>query len=283
MSTIRIVTDSTSDLPRWFVDQHRIKVVPLYINFTDASYLDGVDLTMEEFYPMLAAAGKELPKTSTPTTEDFLKVYREILEEEPECEILSIHLSGGLSGTVGVAESAGKSLSPKIHVFDSRNISFGTGLQIFEAIEKIEEKLGLSEILAHLKKVADHTETMFCLDTLEYLHKGGRIGGAAAFVGSMLNIKPIIHVKNGVYEPFDKVRSQKQAIAKMVQQGVKVLDGKLPKRLGVMHGAAEEMAQSLKELAESTFRKAVDNMGETGPVIGTHTGPGTLGMTICYL
>jgi len=280
---IRIVTDSTADLPKWFVDKHNIKVVPLHVNFSDAAYLDGLDLTAKDFYPLLEAAGENIPKTSTPTLDDFRKAFKEVMEESPGCQILSIHLSGGLSSTVNIAESAAKSLSSDIYVFDSRNISFGMGLQVFEAAEMIEKGHTMQEILNHLSLVAQNTETMFCLDTLEYLRKGGRIGKVTAFLGSMLNVKPIIHVKDGVYESFDKVRSQKQAIQKMIDRGVSLLDGRTPRRMGVIHGACEDMAKILKEKAESTFNKAVDAFGETGAVIGTHTGPGTLGLTICHL
>jgi DegV family protein with EDD domain len=282
-NSIRIVTDSTADLPNWFVEKNNIKIVPLHINFPDASYLDGIELTAKDFYPMLTASGDDLPKTSTPTLADFRQAYQEILDTDPQCEILSIHLSGGLSSTVNIAESAAKTFPENIKVFDSRNISFGMGLQVFEAVEMIENAFSLDHILERLALVAKNTETMFCLDTLEYLRKGGRIGKVTAFVGTMLNLKPIIHVKDGVYESFDKVRSQRQAIQKMLDRGTEVLEGRVPKRLGVIHGACEEMATTLKEKAEETYHKAVDVFTETGAVIGTHTGPGTLGMTICHL
>jgi len=282
-NNIRIVTDSTADLPSWFVEENKIKVVPLHVSFPKATYLDGIELTAKDFYPMLAASGDDLPKTSTPTMDDFQQAYRQLMTETPDCQILSIHISGGLSSTVRIAEAAAKAISDKIFVFDSRNISFGTGLQVFEAVEMIQKGLLMDMILDRLAKVAKSTETMFCLDTLEYLYKGGRIGKVTAFVGSMLSIKPIIHVKDGVYESFDKVRSQRQAIQKMIDQGARLLGGRTPKRLGVIHGACEEMAMTLKAKAEEAFGKAVDTFSETGAVIGTHTGPGTLGITLCYL
>jgi len=282
-NNIRIVTDSTADLPNWFVEKNKITVIPLHVTFPNATYLDGVELTAKDFYPMLAACTDILPKTSTPTLDDFQQAYRQLLSETPDCQILSIHISGGLSSTVNIAESAAKALSDKIFVFDSRNISFGTGLQIFEAVEMIQNGWLMDKILERLTRVAKSTETMFCLDTLEYLYKGGRIGKVTAFFGSMLNIKPIIHVKDGVYESFDKVRSQRQAIQKMIERGTSLLEGRKPKRLGIIHGACEEMAQNLKEKAEEAFGKAADTFSETGAVIGTHTGPGTLGLTICYI
>jgi DegV family protein with EDD domain len=229
------------------------------------------------------AAGDALPKTSTPTKDEFARTYRELMTESPDCQIISIHLSGGLSSTLNVAQIAAREVSPAIFPFDSRNISFGMGLQVQEAIRLIKEGAVVKKILDHLSLVAAHTETMFCLNTLEYLYKGGRIGKVTAFIGSLLNIKPIIHVKGGVYESFDKVRSQKQAIQKMVDRGLSLLDGRKPLRSGIIHGACEAMADILKEKVETAYGKAVDCFAETGAVIGAHTGPGTLGLTVCHL
>jgi len=281
---IRIVTDSTADLPDGYAEENRIAVVPLHINFPKGgSYRDGLDLKAQDFYPMLIAAGDDIPKTSTPTKEDFLKTYQQVMLESPDCQILSIHLSGGLSSTISVAETAAREISPDIFPFDSRNISFGMGLQVQEAIRMLKEGAAMKKIIDHLQLVASHTETMFCLNTLEYLYKGGRIGKVTALFGSILNVKPIIHVKDGIYESFDKVRSQRQAIHKMVDRGVHLLGDRKPLRIGVIHGACEAMADTLKAKAEATFGKKLDCFGETGAVIGTHTGPGTLGMTVCHL
>jgi DegV family protein with EDD domain len=281
---IRIVTDSTADLPPEFIKEHHIAVVPLHVTFPKGgAYKDGLDLTAKNFYPLLLAAGDAIPKTSTPTKNEFAATYQELMAETPDCRIISIHLSGGLSSTINVAQTAAREVSPEIFPFDSRNISFGMGLQVQEAIRLIKEGAAVKKVLDHLSRVAAHTETMFCLDTLEYLYKGGRIGKVTAFFGSLLSIKPIIHVKDGVYESFDKVRSQKQAIQKMVDRGMSLLNGRKPLRSGVIHGACETMAGLLKEKAETVFGKAVDCFAETGAVIGTHTGPGTLGMTVCHL
>ena len=281
---IRIVTDSTADLPMGYATDNRIAVIPLHVNFPKGnSYRDGVDLSAQAFYPMLLAAGDAIPKTSTPTKEDFLNTYSKVLNESPDCQILSIHISGGLSSTVSVAETAARELAADIYPFDSRNISFGMGLQVLEAVRMHKEGANLKKILDHLQLVSTHTETMFCLNTLEYLHKGGRIGKATAFIGSILNIKPIIHVKDGVYEAFDKVRSQRQAIQKMVDHGHSLLGGRIPLRSGVIHGACETMAEMLKTKIEETYGRVLDCFEETGAVIGVHTGPGTLGMTVCHL
>ena len=281
---IRIVTDSTADLPDGYAEEHRIAVVPLHIHFPKGgSFRDGVDLKAKDFYPMLHAAGDAIPKTSTPTKEDFTRVYQQVMNESPDCQILSIHLSGSLSSTISVAETAARDISPDIFPFDSRNISFGMGLQVQEAMRLLKEGAAIRKILDHLQLVSDHTETMFCLNTLDYLYKGGRIGRVTAFFGSILNVKPIIHVKDGVYESFDKVRSQRQAIQRMIDRGLSLLGDRKPLRIGVIHGACEAMADTLKSRAESAFGRKLDCFGETGAVIGAHTGPGTLGMTVCHL
>ena len=283
-SEIRIVTDSTSDLPDGYAEENGVVVVPLYVTFPDGrSYQDGVNLAAKDFYPMLLASGDDLPKTSTPTKEDFLQIYQQIMEESPNCDIISIHISGGLSSTVSVAETAARELGDNIYAVDSKHISYGTGMQVAEAVRLRDEGAGIKKILDHLQLVAANTETMFCLNTLEYLEKGGRIGKVTAFFGNILNIKLIIHVKDGIYEAFDKVRSQRQAMQKMIDRGVSLLNGRKPTRVGVIHGAGEVMAEMMRERLEAAYGKAVDCFKETGPVIGVHTGPGTLGMTVCYL
>ena len=257
MHNIRLVTDSTADLPKWFADENKVSIIPLHITFPDGrTFLDGVTVTPRE--------------------------YNE-LQEDPGCQIISIHLSSHLSSTVSVAETAAREISPEIYVFDSKNISFGMGLQLFEAVKVIQVGADVNQVLKHLRDVSSHTETMFCLDTLENLYKGGRIGRVTAFIGSVLNIKPIIHVKDGVYEPFEKVRSQKQSIQKMIDQAAKLLNGKVPAQIAVIHGDCLEMAEALKEKAEAAFGRALTTFGDTTPVVITHSGLGTLGLTVCYL
>jgi DegV family protein with EDD domain len=281
---IRIVTDSTADLPEGYAEDNGIAVVPLHVNFPNGdSFLDGIDIQANEFYPMLIASGNRLPKTSTPTKEDFLNAYSQVMEESPDCQIISIHISSGLSSTVNVAETAAREISPDIYTVDSKHISFGTGIQVQEAIRMLKEGFGVRKILDYLHQVSIHTETMFCLNTLEYLVKGGRMGKVTALVGSILSVKPIVHVVDGIYESFDKVRSQKQAIQRMVDRCISLVGNRSPLRYGVIHGAGEAMAEILKSKLEATFGKAVDCFKETGPVIGVHTGPGTLGMTVCHL
>lgn len=278
--SIKIVTDSTADLPLEFIKAHDVTVVPLYVNFPDKTYRDGIDLTAKEFYPLLSKCTSELPKTSTPTIQDFTDIYHSLLEKGHE--IISIHISSGLSSTYAMAESAAKTLEGKIKVLDSKSISMGIGLQVVEALEMIKNNLSLDSIFEHLTALRSKTEVFFSLETLEYLEKGGRIGKVSALLGTILNIKPVVRVENGIYVPLDKVRNQSQAAKKMIEHTKKTLSGRLPRQIAVVHGAAEQGAQMLKECLEEALGIKVLLLNETGPVIGVHTGPGTLGMAFTY-
>ncbi len=279
-SKIKIVTDSTADLPMEFIKENNITVIPLYVNFPGKTYQDRIDLHPKEFYPLLEKSKDNLPKTSTPSVDDFLKAYQDIIHQG--YEILSIHISTGLSSTAAMAESAARSFKEKIEIFDSKSISLGIGLQVQSAVEMIKKNLGMETIVEKLTEVRKRTEVLFCVDTLEYLQKGGRIGKVAALLGTILNIKPIVRVENGIYVPADKARNQKQALVKMVEFMRKTVDEKLPEQIAIAHGCAEESAQSLKNLVEDTFGIKITFFQETGPVIGVHTGPGTIGIAFTY-
>lgn len=277
---IKIVTDSTADLPMEFLEANNITLVPLYVNFPEQTYRDGIDLSPRDFYPLLKQCTENLPKTSTPSVSDFQKMYQSIIQQG--YDILSIHISSGLSSTVSMAETAARMFKEKIQVFDSKSISLGIGLQVQSAVEMIKKNLSLETIVEKLTEIRQRTEVLFSVDTLEYLEKGGRIGKVAALLGTILKIKPIIRVEDGIYVPVDKVRNQKQAITKMVEQMQKILAGKIPQQVAIAHGCAEESAYYLKKLVEESFGVLIRFFQETGPVIGVHAGPGTLGIAFIY-
>jgi len=278
---IKIVTDSTADLPAEFVEENNITVIPLYVNFPEKTYQDRVDLHPHEFYPLLEKSGDNLPKTSTPSMDDFFTTYYNILQQG--YDILSIHISTGLSSTASMAESAARSFKEKIQIFDSKSISLGIGLQVHAAVEMIKNNLSMESIVEKLTEIRQRTEVFFSVDTLEYLEKGGRIGKVAALLGTVLKIKPVVRVENGIYVPLDKARNQKQAMAKMVEHMRRILDQKIPAHIAIAHGCAEEPALYLKKLVEEAFGIEISFFEETGPVIGVHTGPGTLGIAFTYL
>lgn len=277
---IRIVTDSTSDLPLQYAAKNEVCIIPLYVNFPDATYRDGVDLLPSQFYPMLEKSQDQLPKTSTPTRDDFVNTYRNLLEHG--YDVISIHISSGLSGTVAVAESAAREFKDKIRIFDSKSISLGIGLQVKEAVEMVKQNFSADKVISRLYDIRERTEVLFSLDTLKYLEKGGRIGKVSALLGNILNIKPVIRVENGIYIPLDKVRNQQQAARKMVEYMKKTLGDNLPINIAVAHGAASEAAHNLKNMVEEAVDKKIDYLQEVGPVIGVHTGPGTQGLAFIY-
>lgn len=279
MKQIALVTDSTADLTPEMIQEADIHVMPLKVNFGEKEYLDG-ELTPEAFYLKLAAA-EQLPTTSQPAPEDFINLYRKLLEEYDQ--IVSIHISSGLSGTYNAARLAAQSFADKIHLLDSRSISLGIGIQVMQAAKHIAAGLQPKEILKQLSRVQNNLETLFTLDTLKYLRKGGRIGRVSGTVGSLLNIKPIIRVNDeGIYVPAGKVRSREKALKALVDNFLQLAKGRKAKVLAVAHGAALEAGVSLRKGLEEALSVKCAVFCQVGPVIGVHTGPGTVGAAVLF-
>lgn len=280
MSKIALVTDSTADIPSQFAREHNITVIPLRVIFGDKAYLDGVDIEPDEFYPMLKES-TDLPSSSQPSPAEFIQLYEDLLESY--LEVISIHLSSGLSGTVNAARLAGETFKDKIHVIDSKSISLGIGLMVAEAAEAIQAGLKTNEILKILQEIRNNSEVLFTLNTLEYLRKGGRIGKVSGLVGSMLNIKPVVRVnEDGIYVPFGKTRTQEQALSLIEKGFAQLAKGRQAAKLLVAHGAAHEAGLKLKERLENLFNMEASMFTKVGPVIGVHTGPGTVGAAVLY-
>ncbi len=279
MKQIALVTDSTSDIPASIKEKLNVTVIPLQIVFDNKIYSDGIDLTSDNFYKLLQES-PVLPKSSQPTPEDFINVYTKLLEQYKE--VLSIHISSGLSGTLNAAHLAKQKLEDRIHIVDSKSISLGIGLLVNEAARHIKEGLSAKEIVNKLQSVRKNSETLFTLNTLEYLHKGGRIGKVSSLMGSMLNIKPIIRVnEDGIYVPYGKVRSQNKALKYITESFQELAKGRKAINMAVAHGAAHEAGLKLKEMLENAF-SANATFTQVGPVIGVHTGPGTIGAAIQF-
>lgn len=280
MSKIAIVTDSTADIPLEMAIDNNINIIPLKVVFGDKEYRDGIDLKPEEFYQKLEAADS-LPTTSQPSPADFFNLYEDLLEYHEE--VISIHISGGLSGTVNAARVAAEKFRGKIHVFDSKSISLGIGLLVLDAARNVQSGAKAVDIMQRLEHVRRNSETLFTLNTLEYLRKGGRIGKVSSLLGSVLNIKPVVRVnEDGIYTPYGKTRTQEQALA-LIEKGFSQLAaGRKAVSLAVAHGAAFEAANRLKERLESLFNLQTSTFTQVGPVIGVHTGPGTVGAAVLY-
>ncbi|MCG7213794.1 DegV family protein [Paenibacillus mucilaginosus] len=276
MSGVRIVTDSTADLPADIRKELGIEMVPLKVLFGSEAFADGVDLGPDEFYAKLAAAGS-LPTTSQPSPAEFLEVY-ERLAKEGDGPILSIHLASVLSGTYQSAMLASTMVEggADVTVVDSRSASWGIGNMVIAAAEAAREGRSKEEILEIVRKLQEETKIYFLVDTLEYLQKGGRIGRAAALVGSLLNIKPILSLNPGgeVYS-LDKVRGQKKAMNRIVEL-IREDFGDRPIRLIPGYTSNKETAAELQSLIAQNFDVTEVRYGPIGPVIGTHVGPGTV-------
>jgi DegV family protein with EDD domain len=279
MMKIALVTDSTADLTQQLIDHWKIFVLPLKVSFGDEQFLDS-ELTSKEFYTRLSS-GSQLPTTSQPTPEDFSSVYTKALADHDE--IISIHISSGLSGTLNSAHIAAKNFPGKVHLVDSHSISLGIGQQVLEAAEGLQEGLDVPAVLARITKMRENMETIFTLDTLEYLHKGGRIGVVKGMLGALLQIKPVIRVnEEGVYVPAGIARSREKALKGIVTAMENAAAGRTVKALAIAHGAAKEAADKLQDKLESVFNVQASLYTQVGPVIGVHTGPGTVGASIVF-
>ncbi len=275
MSRIAIVTDSSAYLPADLVGRYGIHVMPLKVAFGQTVYRDCVDITEEEFYRKLAQA-RELPITSQPSAGDFLALYQEVARQAQG--ILSIHLSSALSGTYNSAMAA-KGMLPDmpIEVVDSRSASMGQGFLALAAARAAEEGQSLGEIATLTRDLVPRLNVIFVLDTLKYLHRGGRIGGAQALMGSMLAIKPLLHLHEGRVEPLEKVRSRGKAVQRLVEVMAERLQGR-PAHVAILHSASPQEAEALRAQITARFTCLELLLCGVSPVIGTHTGPGCLGL-----
>lgn len=280
MNKIALITDSTSDLPREIQEKYNIEVLPLHVIYKDAEYRDGVDITPEEVYNSLS---REVPSTSLPSTGKILELFQR-LKEEGYRDVLSIHISSGLSGTYSMIknlEENAKQIGLRLHVIDSKSISMGLGFLVIKAAQLIESKTPLNEIIKTLDRFKREVKVFFVLKSLEYLRKGGRIGLVEGTLGDMLSIKPIISVNSeGIYYTIAKTSGRKSSIRKLIEI-VKGAIGKSRVRVAVMHGnaldEAMEILNSIKDEVNTTYIFA----GQVGPVVGVHTGPGLVGIGFC--
>ena len=278
MHHIRIVTDSTADLSPEQVKKYSITVVPITVSFGDESFADGVDLTAEDFYKRLTSSSV-LPKTSQPSPEAFRQVYEKLASKDET--ILSIHVSGKLSGTLNSAELASKMVTSKVVPIDSKTASQGIGRSVLIAAEAAKRNMALDDILAVVSKSVAQTFSVFAVDTLEFLQRNGRIGKAASLLGTALQIRPILFANpEGMVAPYDKVRGRSQVIPSLVAAALKNVSADKPVNLSVVHSGAVDSAQNLLEKLNKEYDVADLHVGMVGPAIGAHIGPGAVGLMI---
>jgi len=278
MDHIKIVTDSTADLSEEQIKKYSIKVVPLTVIFGSESFADGVDLSAEEFYQKLTS-GKDLPKTTQPSPEAFRQAYEEVARKDDV--ILSIHISGKLSGTLNSVEVASGMVESKIVPVDTKTASQGIGRSVLVAAEAVRREMSLENTLTVLNKSIARTFSVFAVDTLEFLQRNGRIGKAASLLGSLLQIRPILYADpDGMVAPYDKVRGRSQVIPSIVNAALKHVSPDQPVDLSVVHTGVEDKAHELLEALQAKYDIADLHVGMVGPAIGAHIGPGAVGLMI---
>jgi DegV family protein with EDD domain len=274
---MKIVTDSAVDLPEEMFAQYGVERMPLLINFGTESLRSGLDIQPEEFYRRLAADPDHLPTTAQPSVGEFVELYRRVGQADKD--IVSLHVSSGLSGTINSAAQAAKQC-PELNItlIDTKTLSAAEGFQIVAAAQAIRRGWPLEELKQRVQEVADQTDIFFTLDTLHYLQKGGRIGRVQAMAGALLNLKPVITVDKGpgTYITVAKGRSMSKSIA-LIADLVKEKMKDRPAWIHVLHTNSPAMAQQLTELVTQRLPTAKITTGQIVPVLGVHTGPGCVG------
>jgi len=280
MPDIALVTDSTSNLPESFINRHQIKTAHLVLIWGEKTLRDGIDITGEEFYKQLKTA-EVMPTTSQPTVSEFIDIYKPLVQAGKK--VLSIHISDKLSGTIHSAQQARHTFSEgEIAIVDSEMADVAAGLQVMAAAQAIESGMSFDELVPFAERIKERAGAIFAVDTLEFLHRGGRIGGAKKFFGTALNIKPILHLVEGKIEALKQVRTKKLAHAQLLEEIGQRLDGKTGIHLVIMHSDAKEDADTMLELVMEKFSPKEAWIQQINPVIGAHTGPGTVGIAYYY-
>jgi DegV family protein with EDD domain len=276
MSNIAIVTDSTAYIPDDLIEKYDLHVVPQVLIWGEETFEDGVDILPDEFYARLANASV-MPSTSQATPATFLKLYGELVPQGSQ--ILAILISEKLSGTIPSAVQAREQFpEATIEIVDSTTTAMALGFQVLAAARAAQDGASLAECKALAEKARQHTGVVFAVDTLEFLHRGGRIGGGSRFLGTALNIKPLLEVLNGRVEAIERVRTRKKRLERLLELTEERIAGRTPLRLATLHANAAEEAQELLEQANARFGADETMLTEVSPVIGTHAGPGTVGL-----
>lgn len=273
---VAIVTDSTVNLPAEVIEANNIYVIPQILNWEGRSFLDQIDISTEEFYQRLPNS-KDLPKTSQPAPGQFTEHFEKVAEGAES--IVAIFVSQALSGTIQSAHLGAEAMGDyPIEIVDSRSTSLGLGLLVTAAARYAAEGHDYKEVAAYVRTLVPRIRVLFVVDTLEYLHKGGRIGGAKRLVGSMLSIKPVLGLEDGVIEPQAQIRTKKKAIQHMLDVVLGEMKGKKNVHAGVIHAVAPEDAAYIVEQVRASANPVELYVNELTPVIGANVGPGVVGM-----
>jgi len=278
MSKVAVVTDSTTYLPADLVKKHNISVAPQVLIWGEQTYKDGVEIQSGEFFTRLKTA-KVMPTTSQVAVVSFQEIFQNLVSQD--YEVLAVLVSSKLSGTVQSAIQAKELIGAageKVHIVDSQSVAMALGFQAITVARAIEGGASLSEAKTLAEKLHAYTGVFFAVDTLEFLHRGGRIGGAQRFLGTMLNMKPILAIQDGRVEGVERIRTKSKALDRVLEMVTEKCKGKSPVRLATLHANAADEAKALLARAEKELNPTESIFTEVSPTVGTHAGPGTVGL-----
>ncbi len=282
MSKIAIVTDSTSFLPAEYVQKYNITVAPQILIWGEETFRDGVDIQPVEFYTRLKTA-KTIPSTSQVSPSSMQGIFQPLVEQG--FEVLGLFVSTKLSGTVQSAIQAKEHMEAagaKVTVVDTLATSMALSLIVLAAARAAEAGASMADCVAVAEKARENSGLFFAVDTLEFLHRGGRIGGAQRFIGSALNLKPILALKDGRVEAVERIRTKSKAHDRILELIAEKVHGKSNIRIATLHANAADDAKALLERAKQQNNTAETIFAEVSPVVGTHTGPGTVGLAYSF-
>ncbi len=271
---VAIVTDSTANLPDDFIREHHVAMIPLNLIWDGRVYREGADIDATTFYARLATS-RTLPTTSQPSAGVFKEFFQEVAKES--CDIVAVLISSLLSGTIASAQAAREMLPElNIEIVDSRSASMGLGFCVMEAVRAAEAGGSLADVAAAARRLVPKIHVLLTPASLEFLYRGGRIGGAQHLLGTALNIKPILTLVDGRVEPLERVRTRRKAIDRLIEL-VQERAGDRPTHLAVLYTGTPDDAVELRERLKQSIHYVEDYFFPGTPIIGAHVGPGTIG------
>jgi DegV family protein with EDD domain len=273
-----VVTDSTAYIPEQALGGLHIPVIPLWVLWSDERFRDGVDMDPPAFYHRLRES-KAFPTTSQPSVGEFTGFFRQVADENEADAVVGVFVTSKLSGTVANAQAVQARLSElTIRVVDSLSTSMAQGFMVLAAARAAAAGKSLDKVVAAAEEMRDRVHLLFAVDTLEYLHRGGRIGGAKWLMGTALKIKPLLHILDGTVEPLAQVRTKRKAIARMLDVVEERLGGKQMAEASVIDADSPEEGDAVAEQVKERFGVSTVCRTVVSPVIGVHAGPGTVGV-----
>jgi DegV family protein with EDD domain len=281
MAKVALVTDSTAYIPKELLQRYSITVVPQVVIWDNQTLEDGVDIQPTEFYARLSTS-KTMPTTSQVSVQSMFKAFSTLLAEGNE--VLGMFLSAKLSGTIQSAHGGRDQLesgAEKVQILDTETTAMAMGFQILAVAQAAADGASMADCVALAEKAKGTTGVYLVVDTLEFLHRGGRIGGAKRFLGTMLSMKPLLAVEGGMVESVEQLRTKSKAHDRLIEIVVEHCQGKSPVRLATLHANAADDARAILSKAEGVLHPVQSVFSEVSPAVGTHTGPGTVGL--CYM